>query len=78
MKGLRKEGNWGGGRGEENGVGKRKREWGKLKLGTYYIVHRLIEAGVLTEDEEDNEQHVDMMETVNATVVQLLQQRNNL
>lgn len=36
---------------------------------TYYIMNRLVEAGVLTEDEKDNEQHVDMMETVEATVV---------
>ena len=41
-------------------------------------MYGLVEACVLAEYEEDNEQHVDMVETVLATVVQLLQQWNYL
>ena len=41
-------------------------------------MYGLVEAVVLTEDEQDDEQHVHMVGTMAATVIELVQQGNNL
>ena len=39
---------------------------------------RLVEALVLAEDEQNDEEHIDVVGAVGATVIELLQQRVNL
>jgi hypothetical protein len=41
-------------------------------------MYGLVEAVVLTEDEQNDEQHVDVVGTMAATVVELVQQGDNL
>ncbi len=45
---------------------------------THYVVYGFVEAVVLAEDEEDYEQHVDVVGAITTTVVQLLQEGNHL
>ena len=44
-------------------------------MQTHNIMNRLVEADILTEYEENDKEHIDVMRSVLTTVIQLLQQR---